>query len=318
MKLSGVHLLLTYACNFECDHCFVWGSPSHSGAMTLSRVREILRQASDLGTVEWIYFEGGEPFLHYAIMLRGAQEAASLGFRVGIVSNAYWATEIEDALEWLRPLRGIVQDLSISSDAYHGDETRGVEITHACAAASELGIPVATISIAQPETTSAARAVGQLPAGESAVVYRGRAAQVLASRAELRPWAELTSCPCEDFLEPGRIHIDPYGDVHVCQGIRVGNVGRTHLREICAAYDPDAHPIIGPLLRGGPARLAHDHGVSHADGYADACHMCDDVRRGLRPRYPEILGPDEMYGARCDGTSMSFAGSSGTSSRSGS
>jgi len=27
MKLSSLHVLLTYQCNYECDHCFVWGSP---------------------------------------------------------------------------------------------------------------------------------------------------------------------------------------------------------------------------------------------------------------------------------------------------
>ena len=71
MKLSGVHLLLTYSCNLECEHCFVWGSPWQEGAMKLSSVNEIIRQAVELGTVEWIYFEGGEPFLHYAVLLAG-------------------------------------------------------------------------------------------------------------------------------------------------------------------------------------------------------------------------------------------------------
>ena len=87
MKLSGLHLLLTYQCNLECDHCFVWGSPWQSGTMTLRTVRHILQQAKDLGTVKWFYFEGGEPFLYYAVLVKGVQEAASLGFQVGIVSN---------------------------------------------------------------------------------------------------------------------------------------------------------------------------------------------------------------------------------------
>jgi len=104
MELSGLHLLLTYQCNLECDHCFAWGSPWQSGTMTLRNVRHILQQAKDLGTVKRSYFEGGEPFLYYAVLLKGIQEAASMGFQVGIVSNGYWATDVEDALEWLRPL----------------------------------------------------------------------------------------------------------------------------------------------------------------------------------------------------------------------
>src|SRR5574341_1540534 len=122
MKLSGLHLLLTYQCTLECDHCFVCGSPWQSGTMTLQNIHQILQQAKDLGTIEWIYFEGGEPFLFYAVLLQGVQRAAQIGFRVGIVSNGYWATDTEDARQWLKPFAGLIQDLSISRDFYHSAE----------------------------------------------------------------------------------------------------------------------------------------------------------------------------------------------------
>ena len=83
MKLTGLHLLLTYQCNYECDHCFLWGGPSQGGTMTLAQIRDIYRQAHELGTVEGVYLEGGEPFLYYPILVRAAQEAADLGFQVG-------------------------------------------------------------------------------------------------------------------------------------------------------------------------------------------------------------------------------------------
>ena len=97
MKLTGLHFLLTYVCNYECDHCFVWGSPWQSGTMTINQVREILNQAKDIPSMEWIYFEGGEPFLYYAVLVQIAREAAEMGFKVGLVSNSYWATDEEDA-----------------------------------------------------------------------------------------------------------------------------------------------------------------------------------------------------------------------------
>ena len=79
MNINGLHLLLTYQCNFECDHCFVWGGPDQYGTMTLECIRKILRQARDVGTVEWIYFEGGEAFLYYAVLQRGGELAAEAG-----------------------------------------------------------------------------------------------------------------------------------------------------------------------------------------------------------------------------------------------
>ena len=119
MKLNGLHLLLTYQCTFECDHCFVWGSPRQTGVMTLAAIQEILHQGRELGTVTSIYFEGGEPFLYYPILARGVMLASEMGFKVGIVSNAYWATSLEDALVWLEPFAGRLSNLTGSSDLFH-------------------------------------------------------------------------------------------------------------------------------------------------------------------------------------------------------
>jgi hypothetical protein len=298
MKLSGLHLLLTYQCTFECDHCFVWGSPFQAGVMTLKDIREILRQAQETGTITSIYFEGGEPFLYYPIMVQAIRLAAQQGFQVGIVSNSFWATSLEDALEWLRPLAGLVSDLSVSSDLYHYSQEQSQQAENARLAAAALGISLGTLSVAQPEAVNAVEAVGQLPQGSSAVMYRGRAAAKLTSRSKGFAWEELTACPHEDLRDPGRVHLDPFGNLHICQGISIGNLFHTPLKTICETYDPEAHPVIGPLLRGGPAELAKIHDLVPAEValYADACHLCYETRRSLRQKFPDVLGPDGMYG----------------------
>jgi organic radical activating enzyme len=296
MKLTGLHLLLTYQCNLECDHCFVYGSPWQTGTMTLKNIRTILKQAKDLGTIESIYFEGGEPFLYYPVMLKGVQEAADAGFKVGMVSNSYWATDVEDAIEWLRPFAGLIEDLSVSSDCYHSTEKQSRQANNAVAAAKQLGIPLGVISIAQPEVSDVASVVGVLPESETKVMYRGRAAEKLVSQASLRSWEEFDTCPFEDLRNPGRLHVDPLGNMHICQGISLGNLFQTPLRMICEQYIPDSHPISGPLLHGGPVELARKYAIPCSDGYADACHLCFEVRRSLRGRFPDILMPDQMYG----------------------
>jgi MoaA/NifB/PqqE/SkfB family radical SAM enzyme len=263
--------------------------------MTLRAVREVLSQTQELGTVQSIYFEGGEPFLYYALLVRAVREAVALGFRVGIVSNAYWAEADEDAEEWLRPFAGLVVDLSISHDLYHCSDQDDRRAQIVARAARRLGIPLGVISIAQPTDADAAPARGTLPPGVSAVMYRGRAAEQLAPRASAQSWNTFTACPYEDLREPGRVHIDPLGYVHICQGIALGNVFETPLREICARYDPAVHPITGPLLRKGPRALFHKYALSHADVYADACHACYEARKALRPSFPDILTPDQMY-----------------------
>ncbi len=296
MMLSSLHLLLTYQCDLECAHCFVWGSPWQTGTITLQKLRQILGQAKDLGTVKSIYFEGGEPFLYYAVLLKGIQEAVSAGFQAGLVTNGYWATSTEDAYEWLKPFAGLVGDLSISSDIYHWSEKLSQQAKNAVTAARELDIPVGIISIAQPEVDDAAAAVGRLPIGETVVMFRGRAAQALASKAMLKSWEQFTACSNEDLRDPGRIHIDPLGYVHICQGISLGNMFHTPLKEICEQYMPDGHPITGPLLKGGPMELVRRYELPCRESYADACHLCSVARQALRAQFPEILTPDQMYG----------------------
>ena len=296
IELSGVHILLTYTCTSECDHCFVWGSPFQEGTLSLDRLDEILDQAEELRTVEWIYFEGGEPFLFYPVLVKAVETAAGAGFKVGLVSNAYWATEVRDALEWLRPLEGLVQDLSVSSDLFHHSEEQDRLAENAVAAAEELGIPIGTISIAQPEGSGTDGPVGQLPVGESPVRFRGRAVEKLAGEAPKKPWESFNECPCEDLRDPGRVHLDPLGNVHICQGISLGNVFRSTLAAISKAYNPEAHPVIGALLAGGPTELVRRFDLPHEPAYADACHLCYEARRALRERFPDVLTPDQMYG----------------------
>lgn len=296
MKLSGLHFLLTYQCTSECDHCFVWGSPQQSGTMTLEQIREILRQAQELPSCEWIYFEGGEPFLYYAVLVEGVKQAARAGFKVGIVSNGYWATGRTDAVECLRPLGGLVQDLSISSDCFHGSEPISSEARYAFEAAEGLSIPCSLISVEEPGVTSSPSDRPDLPICQVSVRFRGRAASKLADRVEFSYWRGFDECPHEELHNPERVHVDAYGNVHLCQGLLVGNLFQTRLRDICRDYDPEAHPVIRQLVNGGPAELFCAYGQPGNETYADACHLCYETRRKLMSRFPHVLAPPSVYG----------------------
>jgi len=86
--LSEIHFLLTYRCNFECDHCFLYCSPSTPGTFTIQQVDDLLEQALKIGTIEMIYFEGGEPTQYYPLLLESIRRAHQKGFQVGIVFAA--------------------------------------------------------------------------------------------------------------------------------------------------------------------------------------------------------------------------------------
>ncbi|MCP4685998.1 MAG: radical SAM protein, partial [bacterium] len=291
--------LLTYACTFECDHCFLHCSPRAQGTFTLAQVRNILEQASDLGTVKMVYFEGGEPFLYYALMLEAVRLSRQAGFEVGIVTNAYWATSADDAELWLRPLceHGI-SDLSISNDTFHQGEDTPNTALMALEAARKLGLPTGSICIEKP--TAVASAEDSDTKGEPVVggdvLFKGRAAEKLVEGLPRRPSTEFTSCPYEELVRPGRVHVDCYGNVQLCQGISIGNLWEMSLAEILKSYRVEKHPICGPLAEGGPQLLARKYGIAHEDAHVDACHLCYLVRKELLDRFPEHLAPRPVYG----------------------
>jgi hypothetical protein len=296
--LRELHLLLTYQCTFECDHCFVWGSPFQTGTLTLSQIREIFRQAEEMGGIEGICLEGGEPSMYYPTLLEAARLARAQGWWVELITNAYWATSHEDALLFLRPLADLpLRCLYISEDAYHGSPDKAGPTHEAAEAARELGMRVVCITIRPAEQSVGGPHLGKgEPVTGGAVHFRGRAAERLTEGLPLRPWRSLDSCPHEDLVAPMRVHIDSTGYVHFCQGLALGNLWQQPLAKLMARYRPEKHPVCGPLLRGGPAALARAFRLPHADSYVDECHMCYEMRRALRPRMPHILGPDQMYG----------------------
>ncbi len=297
--LNGIHFLLTYTCLFECDHCFLYCSPNFEGTFTLRQLRKTFDEIGKIESVEWIYFEGGESFLFYPLLLEGVRMARELGLKVGIVTNAYWATSIEDAVLWLEPLHRLgIADLSVSDDSFHRGNDPENSAKLAIAAARKLGMPVGTICIEEPvvETeTDEGREKGE-PVVGGGVVFRGRAVEKLIEGLPGRPGTRYTECPYEDLEGPRRVHIDPFGNVHLCQGLIIGNMEKTPLSEIIRDYRVDAHPICQPILEGGPLRLAEVFDFPTEGNYVSACHFCYHIRLSLIDRFPDLLGPKQVYG----------------------
>lgn len=294
--LNSVHFLLTYTCLYECDHCFLHCGPHAQGTFTRAQVAEALDQAVAAGVTS-IEIEGGEPFLYYPLMLETLRLARARGLKRGIVTNCYWATSEDDARLWLEPLLEIgVDSLAVSDDEFHGSDPAGGPARLAFKAAVALGLPASAIHIEQP----LAEPCGERTRGEAViggeVALKGRAVDKLLEGLPRHSYDEFIECTQEDLADPGRVHLDPFGNVFVCQGLSIGNIRRRPLAEIMAGYDPASHPIVGPLLAGGPAELARRYGLPAGETYASDCHLCYTVRRSLLERFPEELCPGQVYG----------------------
>lgn len=267
--------------------------------MTLPQIRSVLDESRKIAGMEWIFFEGGgEPFLFYPSLLEGVRFARDMGFKVGIVTNAYGAVSEDDAYVWLQPLADLgVSFLSISDDPFHyGEENSPAK--HGLKAAQKLGIPTAPIHIQKPfaEAVPGQGMEKGAPVIGGGAMFRGRAVEELTAGLPCRSSSELVQCPYEDLRSPSRVHIDCYSHVQLCQGLSMGNMRRQKLSELAVEYDVDSHPICGPLVEGGPALLAKQYNVDLDGAYIDECHLCYLVRRKLVDTFPEYLAPRQVYG----------------------
>ena len=279
-SLTAIHFLISYACPSECDHCFIWGAPGRRG-MTRKQVDTFLQELRAVPTITAVCAEGGEAFGDWDLALHMIRRATELGLSASALTNAFWVTSREAATARIVQLKAAgLTSLGVSTDEWHQRYIPVEKVDTVLAACADQGL-------------SASRMETQI----GGVMFRGRAAERLASRVPPRAPEDMTSCPHEQLGSPSRVHLDCYGKLHLCQGVVMG-VGSPSAA--IASYDPQNHPIIAPLLAGGPfalARYAMTLGFELEQGYADACHLCYRVREFLRPRFPDLLGPDEMYGA---------------------
>jgi hypothetical protein len=296
--LSEIHFLLTYRCNFECEHCFLYCSPWSEGTFTIQQVEDVLEDALKIGTIDTIYFEGGEPTLYYSLLVESIRRANQKGFKVGMVSNAYGALAEEDAHLLLDPLvEAGLSELAVSNDEFHFGDVGDNPASIAEKVGQDLNLISYAICIDPPEVIENPdpESKGQSVIGGGAM-FRGRAADQLTEGLPLRPWKEFVECPHEELVNPSRVHVDSFGNIHICQGISIGNFWERPLSEIMADYKAEDHPICGPLIRKGPAGLIGELNLTPAEGYVDECQACFFLRRGLMDRYPDVLTPRQVYG----------------------
>ncbi len=297
--LNGIHFLLTYTCNFGCDHCFLHCSPSAKGVFTLKQLEDIMENAVSMKSVDTIFFEGGEPFLYYPLMVEAMKSARNFGFEVGVVTNSYWATSVDDAVFWLKPLKDLgISYIGLSDDTFHYGNAEDTPPKNAHQACKQLDLDADFYCIDAPTVKTVGQTKGKK--GEPIVggntVFKGRAVETLTEGLPQKNWQILRSCTREELINPRRVHIDPFGNVHVCQGLIIGNVFQTPLAKIMKSFDAAKHPVVGPLIEGGPACLAEKYKVPHKDQYVDECHFCYTLRKSLLDEFPEQLAPRQVYG----------------------
>jgi organic radical activating enzyme len=138
--LSNIGLMLTYRCTVACPHCIVEAGPHRKEEMRLEKCLSWIEQARDYrgGYIKGLALTGGEPFYNMQNLAHISAYGRNLGFIISVVTNAFWASTRDAALEALLQVPAI-QMISISTDVYHQKSISFENIKHAVWAAKTLG-----------------------------------------------------------------------------------------------------------------------------------------------------------------------------------
>lgn len=330
--MFALKLIVTYNCNSMCDHCRFRCRPNLDGVVSTEKAKRWVKELRDSFDLERLVLYGGEPTLYFKEMYDIARFAYRSGVSINIETNCSWATTLDEAMKFLHKLKELNPRFLFSFDGFHARSIPFERVRNAIRAAKKLGVPYFH-DIALMDNIDAENDYDKLTKclmkelsregnlGDYSLyrtLYMGRAAEKLAEkftgktctsphaykdflpdfrrldqRCIILPWYPHMSHKNTDVLV-----IDPYGWVSFGCGIAIGNANDSPITNIVERYDPWNHPIISILMEEGPLGLTK---TSEAEGYlmknryVEKCHLCQDIRNYLKPFYPNVLVPSNMY-----------------------
>ena len=330
--MFALKMIVTYKCNSMCDHCRFRSGPNLDSVIPPRKAKEWVKALRDSFDLERLVLYGGEPTLYFREMCDIAEFAHSVGVSIHVETNCSWATTPDRAVKVLSRLKGLNPQFLFSFDGFHARFIPFDRVRNAITAAKKLGI-IYHHEIALTDNIDAENDYDKLTKGlvkelseEGSLgnyalyrsFYTGRAAEKLAERFV----GEICISPhfYKDFLPDFRrldqkcvelpwyldishentnvLDVDPYGWVSFGCGIAIGNANDSSITKVVEDYDPRDHPIISVLMREGPVGLTK---IPEAEGYpvktryVEKCHLCQDIRNYIKPCFPNILVPPNMY-----------------------
>jgi hypothetical protein len=316
-----IGIILSYRCHSACKHCLYNCGPGwEKEPMSLQTLQEALEAVTTWPSPPQIHFTGGEPFLHFPLLLEAVRLASELGITNYAETSASWCTDKMEAVKRFETLkREGLQAVLISCSPFHAERIPPVRTLEAVGAALEVFgsdqvivyLPdflrvIQAFDLERPtplsryeEEFGADGARRILWQGYS-IISGGRSGYELGhftSRHEPRAFAG-TDCAV-DILYAHHSHFDLYGNFisGFCGGLTVGDWHQ--LPQLLVDFSEGRYPpLIEILVERGPyglCELAEDRYVYSQlpEGYAGKCHLCVDVRRHLFETgdFPELRPP---------------------------
>jgi len=317
-KLAAI--LFTYRCTISCRHCLFSCKPGRPDVvMRPEQCVRYLRQLHELGRL--VHIAGGEPMLYWGVLAKTMRLARAQGVLPHFIeTNGSFA--IDDAI--VQERFGFLKDqgligIYLSCDPFHQEFVPPGNILRARRIARDIfGGQNVWAPIVPDEQVCDYPAIVRDEVRLRELV-RGNPPMLVGSAYTrlgplLDPFPIDQSPPqrswdggpqpshCAEQFDPAtmwEVHIDPYDNIQTNYGVILGRADRLPIREVLAGAQTDASVIVRILSQEGPVALAQfarrQYGFPIPQRLRQKCELCYLVRKFLRPSYPDVLGPAEIY-----------------------
>jgi len=116
-------IIPSYDCNARCAHCYPECGPDKKMPWDNDFIRRVIDKAKVLPNeilARNVHFAGGEPFLYFNDLVEGLAYAKQNGFHSSVVTNGFWAYDIEAAEKKIRTLHNLgLFRVELSVDNFH-------------------------------------------------------------------------------------------------------------------------------------------------------------------------------------------------------
>lgn len=311
--IKSIRFLTTYQCNAQCSHCEC--GPYEYDRLGLDEMCRLIDEGVALGTVGQVVFSGGEPTLLGEELLDAIRYAAGRSLLTRIVTNGWWGTTRESALEYVdRLMAAGLTEINISVDDLHQKYIRLSRVKHAFLACYERQLPcliahkqhrdaeitheflerefgMPLIRFDPHRTYNREESCRLISTGSVIPITRDEAladeAQMLSSN-----WTGSCASVLRDIIVGAKANFLP------CCGIvqkDLPELTRHSLREhalIDAIEDANQDVILNWIALEGPAAIAafvseREPSITFKERYAGICHICNDVL--TRPEVRKVI-----------------------------
>jgi MoaA/NifB/PqqE/SkfB family radical SAM enzyme len=113
-------LMLSRRCNIECRHCGIESHPRIGEHMPRTVAERLIRDAALIEDFGKVTFTGGEPFMRPDDLEELIGLCTQLGLATRVVSNGFWAKNIDRGMAMLGRMRAAgLDEINFSADRYH-------------------------------------------------------------------------------------------------------------------------------------------------------------------------------------------------------